>query len=66
MNRKQALNILGLREDEFTEDKLKKEYRAKILEYHPDKNKAPDASAKFIEIQEAYGVLKTNCTDNTK
>jgi hypothetical protein len=58
MNRKQALKILGLREDDFTEDKLKKEYRAKILEFHPDKNKSPEASAKFIEIQEAYSILR--------
>lgn len=64
MNRKQALNILGLREDdEITEDKLKKEYRAKILEFHPDKNKAPDAAAKFIEIQEAFSVLKDSDSD---
>ena len=63
MNRRQALKILGLREDEFTEDILKKEYRAKILEFHPDKNKAPDAAAKFIEIQEAFYFLKDSDSD---
>lgn len=66
MNRRQALKIIGLREDDFTEDKLKKEYRAKILEYHPDKNKASDAAAKFIEIQEAYAVLREDCSNHTE
>ena len=63
MKRKEALNILGIREDEFTEDKLKKEYRAKILEYHPDKNNSPDAAAKFIEIQDAYRYLRNTETE---
>lgn len=64
MNRRQALKIIGLREDDITEDKLKKEYRAKILEFHPDKNKAPDAAAKFIEIQEAFSVLKESDSES--
>jgi hypothetical protein len=63
MNRQKALNILGLREDAFTEDQLKKEYRSKILEYHPDKNKSPDAAERFIEIQSAYSFLKDSDSD---
>jgi hypothetical protein len=58
MNRRQALEILGIREAEYTESGLKTEYRSKILQFHPDKNKSPDAAAKFIEIQTAYDFLK--------
>ena len=59
MNLKHALNILGLRED-ADEDEIKKAYRSKILQFHPDKNKSPDAADKFLEIQEAYNYLKLN------
>jgi len=65
MNRKKAFKILGMREDagEFTEFELKKRYRAKALEFHPDKNASPDAAAKFIEVQEAYTFLKDSDHD---
>lgn len=36
---------------------IKKAYRKLSLKYHPDKNSAPDASAKFAEIATAYDVL---------
>lgn len=36
---------------------IKKAYRAKSLEFHPDKNKEEGASAKFAEIARAYEVL---------
>lgn len=36
---------------------VKKSYRQLALKYHPDKNQSPDASAKFIELTEAYEVL---------
>ncbi len=59
MNRKRAFEILGVREDVSEED-LKREYRKKLLLYHPDKNNAPDASAKFIEVQDAYTYLQNS------
>lgn len=57
MNRKKALDILEVRED-VSEKDLKREYRKKLLLYHPDKNKSPDASTKFIAVQEAYAYLQ--------
>lgn len=62
MNRTYALKILGIREDDedadlITEYEIKKRYRAKALEFHPDKNASPDASARFIEVKEAYSFL---------
>lgn len=38
-------------------DEIKKAYRSLAKKYHPDINKAPDAEAKFKEINEAYEVL---------
>lgn len=63
MNNKLAKSILGLPND-FNNDIhiLKKHYREKALQYHPDKNSSPDASEKFIEVQEAYDYL---CKNNT-
>lgn len=36
---------------------IKKAYRSKSLEFHPDKNKAEGAADKFGEISRAYEVL---------
>lgn len=36
---------------------IRKAYRRLALKFHPDRNKAPDASQNFIEITEAYEVL---------
>ena len=45
-----------------TEEEIRKAFRKKALEYHPDRNKSPDAETKFKEINEAYQVL----SDSTK
>ena len=48
--------ILGVSKT-ATEDDIKKSYRKLAMQYHPDKNDAPDAEEKFKEISEAYAIL---------
>lgn len=43
-------------------DDIKSAYRKLAMQYHPDKNKSPDAEEKFKEMSEAYAVL----SDQTK
>jgi len=40
-----------------SEAELKAAYRKAALQWHPDRNKAPEATAKFKEINQAYEVL---------
>ena len=48
--------VLGISRNN-TEEEIRKAFRKKALEYHPDRNKSPDAESKFKEINEAYQVL---------
>ena len=49
-------DILGVAKDASTDD-IKKAFRKKAATMHPDVNKAPDAEARFKEVNEAYEVL---------
>src|SRR6476660_7167084 len=40
-----------------SDDDIKKAYRKLALQYHPDRNKAPEATERFKEATEAYQVL---------
>lgn len=53
--------ILGV-DKKASADEIKSAYRKLAMQYHPDRNKAPDAEEKFKEMSEAYAVLE----DQTK
>ena len=63
MNREHALRLLDIPVVyEVSEDIIKKHYRIKALQYHPDKNSDPSARDQFLEIKEAYDyLLKRGC-----
>lgn len=48
--------VLGVSKN-ASKGEIKKAYRRLAMQYHPDRNKSPDAEEKFKEISEAYGVL---------
>ena len=48
--------VLGI-DKEASQDNIKKAFRKLAFQYHPDRNKEPEAEEKFKEISEAYAVL---------
>lgn len=58
MAKRDYYEVLGVSRG-ASEAELKKAYRQKAKEYHPDRNAGkPDSEAKFKEINEAYDALK--------
>ncbi|XP_041071411.1 dnaJ homolog subfamily B member 9-like isoform X2 [Carcharodon carcharias] len=54
--KKDYYEILGVPKNS-SDRQIKKAFHKLAMKYHPDKNKSPDAEAKFREIAEAYEVL---------
>lgn len=54
--KKDYYEVLGVPRN-ATKDDIKRAYRKLAMQYHPDRNKSPDAEEKFKEISEAYAVL---------
>ncbi len=56
MEKRDYYDVLGVPRG-ASKDEIKSAYRKLALRYHPDRNKAPEATEKFKEISEAYAVL---------
>lgn len=56
MAKRDYFEVLGVSRS-ASEEEVRKAFRKKAMEYHPDRNKNPDAEGKFKEVNEAYQVL---------
>lgn len=56
MSSKSFYEILGV-SNTASDTEIKKAYRTLSFQYHPDKNKSPEAEEKFKEIGSAYEIL---------
>ncbi len=56
MSRRDYYDVLSVPR-EASKDDIKNAYRKLALQYHPDRNKSPEAEEKFKEITEAYAIL---------
>lgn len=56
MAKRDYYEVLGVAKDAGPPE-IKKAYRKLALQYHPDKNKEPEAEERFKEVSEAYSVL---------
>jgi len=56
LSRRDYYDVLSVSRD-ASKDDIKNAYRKLALQYHPDRNKSPEAEEKFKEISEAYAIL---------
>jgi curved DNA-binding protein CbpA len=59
MNLWDYYRILGIRQG-ASDDEIRRAYRKKALEYHPDRNHSPEAEGMFIRVTEAYEYLTSH------
>jgi len=59
MNLRDYYNILGVRQG-APDDEIRKAYRSKAMEYHPDRNHSEGAPEMFMQITEAYEYLTSH------
>ena len=59
MNSSNYYDILGVSKTSSSEE-IKKAYRKLSFQYHPDRNKSPDANEKMTDINNSYQVLSDN------
>lgn len=52
-------DILGVSK-EATDEEIKKAFKKKAKEFHPDVNKSADAEEKFKEVNNAYQILSND------
>jgi hypothetical protein len=45
--------------DTSTEQEVKSAFKSLVKQYHPDINKSPDATKKYIDVVKAYQILST-------
>lgn len=59
MNLWEYYSVLGIRQG-ASDDEIRKAYRRKAMEYHPDRNHSDGAQEVFIRITEAYEYLTSH------
>src|SRR5438034_2407625 len=63
MDKRDYYDVLGVPKG-ANKDEIKAAYRKLALQFHPDRNKSPDATERFNEVSEAYLILSDDAKRN--